>query len=78
MHKSLIVSGYKGYIGSHFCKILKKKGIRFYKFDFEKKKKKFKNFSHFFHFSFDINIKKNSLKKNEKRLLKVLDICKKK
>lgn len=77
MHKSLIVSGYKGYIGSHFCKILKKKGIRFYKFDFEKKKKKFKNFSHFFHFSFDINIKKNSLKKNEKRLLKVLDICKK-
>lgn len=76
MHKSLIVSGYKGYIGSYFCKILKEKGIRFNKFDFNKKRKNFKNFSHFFHFSFDIDIKKNSLKKNEKRLLEVLNICK--
>lgn len=75
MHKNLIVSGHRGYIGSHFCKLLKKKKIKFTKFDFKKKPKNLEDFTHFFHFSFDVKIKKNSFEKNKKRLLKVLKIC---
>ena len=58
MQKNLIVSGHRGYIGSHFCKLLKKKKIKFTKFDFKKKSKKLEFFTHFFHFIFDVKIKK--------------------
>ncbi len=75
MQKKLIVSGHQGYIGSNFCKTLKRKKIKFIKFDFKKKQKNLNSFTHFFHFSFDINIKRKSFERNKKRLLKVLHVC---
>ena len=50
MQKKLIVSGHQGYIGSYFCKTLKRKKIKFIKFDFKKKQKNLNSFTHFFHF----------------------------
>jgi len=75
MRKQIIVSGHRGYIGSNFCKILKKKKIKFLKYNFNNKKKNWSNFTHFFHFDFDIKIKNSSMRKNKERMLKILSLC---
>ena len=71
----LLISGYKGYIGSYFCKYLRQKNIQFAKFDFKKYPKKIYQFTHFFHFDFEIKIKKNSIRNNTKKLNTVLNLC---
>ena len=48
MSKQLLISGHQGYIGSYFCKILKKKKIKFTKFNFKKKPKNTLKFTHLF------------------------------
>ncbi len=75
MRKHLIISGHQGYIGSYFCDFLRRKGIKFSKFYFNKSQKNMYKFTHFFHFDFEIKMKKDSLSKNKFRILKILDIC---
>ena len=75
MNKGLIISGHDGFIGSNFCKILKKNNIKFVKFYYKKKYKNLLKFTHFYHFDFEIKIKENSLIENRKKLLKILKLC---
>lgn len=77
MSNRLIISGYKGFIGSNFCKFLKKKKIKFLKYDFRKNSQIYSGCSHFFHLDFEIKNKKDSLKINKKKILDVLKICSK-
>lgn len=75
MQNYLIISGHKGFIGSNFCKILKKRKIKFLKYNFNKNYKNLSKFSHFFHFDFEIKMNKYSLGRNKKKILKILNLC---
>ena len=75
MQKNFLISGHEGYIGSHFCKFLKKYKIKFSPYNTKKSKKNYFKYTHFFHFEFDINIKKGSLVKNKKKLTKIIKLC---
>lgn len=77
MNKHLLISGHQGYIGSFFCKILRKRKIKFTKFNFKNTPKKFSKFTHLFHFDFKIKDKKNSFNTNRIRINKILEICSK-
>ena len=74
----LLISGHQGYIGSYFCKYLRKAKINFSKFNFEKYPNNLNQYSHFFHFDFEIKIRKNSIERNLRRLVKILNLCEKK
>ncbi len=77
MQNYLIVSGHNGFIGSNFCKVLRKKKIKFLKYNNKKKYKNLSKISHFFHFDFEIKIRENSTRKNKKKILKILNLCSK-
>ena len=72
----LLITGYKGYIGSYFCRYLKKNKIKFRKFNFNNYPNNLNSFSHFFHFDFEIKTKKGAEKRNLSKIRKVLNICK--
>lgn len=75
MQNNLIISGHKGFIGSNFCKILKKKNIKFLKYNHKKNYNNLSNISHFFHFDFEIKMNKHSAGRNKKKILKILNLC---